>query len=375
MSHPITTVLGKYKGGPSNSIVRVIYDEKAGGVVKAEYAGKSGGKAGFEGKMVEKGKKVLGFWFDYDQKITPGNRFVCTCVITLDGPNTLKAQLKTKDGGTDEWEAKRWSELDVPRAEGKISSFVIKDPAIFARVTDNGKGKRETWVEGARAKALEQSMAVGPHRNNFDGAITYIPGPATGDEYMTMHDVERKAHKEEEGHRDVRIAMLEGKVAQLEAAAAKGEDVKEKLEKAKALLTGEQAEKKMLEERKDKKWKNGAGSFTPASSKHAEHMPDEYATEYEVMRRLHKEDLERPAKERLRYEKELAKVQEVLGKGEGNIDNLKRHEDFLKKMLAAKLPNKEDFKEFKPSSSHVVLASRCVAVLGLAGVWDSFCCR
>ena len=131
----------------------------------------------------------------------------------------------------------------------------------------------------------------------------------------------------------------------------------------------------MLEERKDKKWKNGAGSFTPASSKHAEHMPDEYATEYEVMRRLHKEDLERPAKERLRYEKELAKVQEVLGKGEGNIDNLKRHEDFLKKMLAAKLPNKEDFKEFKPSSSHVVLASRCVAVLGLAGVWGSFCCR
>ena len=53
-----------------------------------------------------------------------------------------------------------------------------------------------------------------------------------------------------------------------------------------------------------------------------------FARWYDRLHELHKEDLERPAKEKLRYEKELAKVQEVLGKGEGNIDNLKRHEDF-----------------------------------------------
>ena len=58
----LATVLGKYKGGPFGGHVRVTYDAAAGGVVKGEYKGKAGGKAGFEGKMVEKGKKVLGFW-------------------------------------------------------------------------------------------------------------------------------------------------------------------------------------------------------------------------------------------------------------------------------------------------------------------------
>jgi hypothetical protein len=401
MAESLSTVLGKFRGGPAGGLMRVTYDVKAGGVVKGEYKGKSGGVAGFEGKMVDKGKKVLGFWcvqccterpvqrrhvrahgllcgsvqptphhspatpthkkpqprrYDYDQKITPGNRFECTCVITLEGAKgeVLKAKLRTKEGGFDEWEAKRWSEQDVARTEGKIASFCIKDAKVFERVTDNGRAKHDTWAEGARAKMMSDSVP----RKMFDGAMTYIPGPATGDEYMTPHDLERVARAKEAGHRDGRIAMLEGKVAALEGKAAKGEDVKEKLEKARLLLKGEAAEKKMLEERADKKWKNGAGSFTPASSKHAEHMPDEYTTQFELARKLHKADLERPLKDKARMEAELPRVQAQLAKGEGNADFLKKREGFLQAMLAAKLPNKDDFKEFKPSSKTVTLASR-----------------
>jgi hypothetical protein len=340
--------------------MRVTYDAKAGGVVKGEYQGKGGkGLAGFEGKLVDKGKKVLGFWYDYDQKVTPGNRFECTCVITLEGAHgeLLKAKLRTKDGGSEEWEAKRWSEQDVARADGKIAGFSVKDAKVFERVTDNGRAKHEAWAEGARAKALTASLQP---RSNFDGAMTYIPGPyAAGDEFQTAHDVARAARAAEAGHRDARIAALEGTLARLEAKGAKGEDVKEKLDKARALLRGEVAEKKMLAERLEK-WRCGAGSAAPPPAKHAEHMPDEYATEYEVMRRLHKEDLARPLKEKARMEAELPRVQAALAAGKGDVDNLKKKEDFLKKMIAAKIPNKDDMKEFKPTSKTVVLASRCV---------------
>ena len=64
----LATCLGKYRGGPSGGHMRVTYDVKAGGVVKGEYKGKAGGAAGFEGKMVDKGKKVLGFWCVKKQK-------------------------------------------------------------------------------------------------------------------------------------------------------------------------------------------------------------------------------------------------------------------------------------------------------------------
>ncbi len=278
-------------------------------------------------------------------------------MITLEGAHgeLLKAKLRTKDGGSEEWEAKRWSEQDVARAEGKIAGFCVKDAKVFERVTDNGKAKKEAWVEGARAKALEASV----QRSNFDGAMTFIPGPATGDEYMTAHDLERAARVKEAGHRDERIAALEANVARLAARAAKGEDVKAAQEKAELLLKGEVREKKMLEERADKKWKGGAGSFTPASSRHAEHMPDEYATELEVMRRLHKEDLARPEKDRARMAAELPRLQAAIAKGDGNVEALRRKEEFLKKMLAAKVPAKDDVKEFKPTSRMVVLASRC----------------
>ena len=300
--------------------------------------------------------------YDYDQKITPGNRFECTCEVLLEGAtgDTLRGKLKTKEKEVVEWEAKRWSEQDVPRVGGKISSFSISSKAAFDRVTDNGRAKHESWAEEQRAKVLEESKAHDPKNpRKLDGAIMYIPGPASGDEYRTAHDLEREAREKEAGHRDARIAALEGAVAKLEAKAAKGEDVKEKLDKAKVLLSGEKKEKKMLEER-TAKWKNGAGSFAPDSSKHAEHLPDEYQTEHELMRKLHKADLERPLKDKARMEAELPKVQAAMAAGKGDPDALKRREEFLKKMIAAKIPKPEDVKEFKPPSRVVVLASRCV---------------
>ena len=177
----LSTVLGKFKGGPGDpaKVLRVWIDAKTGGVVK----GQKGEKCGFEGRMIESGKRIKGFWYDYDKEVTPGNRFECTCVIDLEGHDVLKGKYKLKGGGTEEWEAKRWSEQDVPRADGKIKSFSIKDAKVFSRVTDNGKEKREANLEAARKQAMEESIP----RPYFDGAMTYIPGPATGSEYMTTH--------------------------------------------------------------------------------------------------------------------------------------------------------------------------------------------
>lgn len=156
---------------------------------KGLYKGSKGGAAAFEGRMIEGGKKIKGFWYDYDKGVTPAQRYECTCVIALEGHDVLKGNFRTKDGGHEEWEAKRWSEQDVPRADGKIIGFAIKDKATFERVTDNGKGKREAWLEGARATAMEESVPL----KNFDGSLTYIPGPVVGAEFQTMFGAYRAA--------------------------------------------------------------------------------------------------------------------------------------------------------------------------------------
>ena len=152
------------------------------------------------------------------------------------------------------------------------------------------------------------------------------------------------------GHRDERISYLEASVAKLEEKGAKGDDVKEKLEKAKALLKGEKDEKKMLEERADKPWIGGAGKFTPDSSKHPEYLPDEYLTELEVARKHSKEDKARPLKDKARMEAELPKLKAKIAAGEGDVDNMTRRLQFLEKMIAAKIPKEEDIKPFKPPS-------------------------
>lgn len=76
----LATILGKFKGGPSNTAIRVFEE---GGRTRAEYLGSAGGRAGFEGVLLEGGKSLRGFWYDYDKKVTPGDRYQCTCVVTL----------------------------------------------------------------------------------------------------------------------------------------------------------------------------------------------------------------------------------------------------------------------------------------------------
>lgn len=56
-----STVCGQWKGGFNNNVI-TIEIEKTSGVCKGSYKGSKGGIAGFEGKMIEGGKKLLGFW-------------------------------------------------------------------------------------------------------------------------------------------------------------------------------------------------------------------------------------------------------------------------------------------------------------------------
>ena len=264
---------------------------------------------------------------------------------------------KQKGGGEEAWEAKRWSERDVPREEGKITSFAFKDKAIFARVSDNNVAKKAAWVEGARTEALAASQP----QKYFDGAMTYIPPPSIGADYMTQHEVDRMLRAREGEHRLEVIASLEARVEKLAAAAAGGaEDAKPKLELAQKLLRGEKQWDKLAERGA---WKGGAGAFTPASSKHAEHLPDAYRTELELMRDLHKEDLKRPEKDKERLEKEIPALEAALAAGKGDADQLKRRLEVAQKLLkgvkgAAKLQERVDF---KPTSVRVVTDARCAA--------------
>ena len=46
----LATILGKFRGGSSNSVIRVFEE---GGRTRAEYTGSAGGRAGFEGVLLE----------------------------------------------------------------------------------------------------------------------------------------------------------------------------------------------------------------------------------------------------------------------------------------------------------------------------------
>lgn len=229
------SIVGKFRGGPSGNMIRVEVDKE--GTCKGEYLGKKGGRAGFQGKLIEGGKKLLGFWFDYDQALTPGSRFECTCVLNLDAAdgNKLVGVFKTKGGGEEKWEAKRWFATDVPRSDGKIASFAFKSKEIFDRVTDDLKEKKAAWTEAARATALGESVS----RRNFDGALEYIPSSAVGAEYMTEAEVMRMLNREEATHRDRVIAAYEAEIEKLRAKVAAGsDDLKPKLELKEKLLKG-----------------------------------------------------------------------------------------------------------------------------------------
>ena len=320
-----------------------------------DYLGKKGGRAGFEGKLVEKGKVLKGFWYDYDAGITPGNRYECTCVISLDSSGSiLKGACKSKGGGSEQpWEAKRWSETMVPREDKKICSFVIKEPAVFARVTDNGKAKREAWTEGARTAALAASVP----RHNFDGAMEYVPSSAIGCEYMTQHDLER-FHKAEEAAKDAaRVARYEAEVQALTEQLAKGDEtVKDKLAQKAKLLKGE---KGSLALRERGTFKPGLGKFESASSKHAEYLPSPYMTELEVARAAAKEEAGKPVKEKERLLEQQSALTAQLEAGTGDAAELKKQLAGLKKQLAVvEGVLKLAATKFKPTSAEVQLASR-----------------
>jgi hypothetical protein len=102
------SLLGKWMGGPSgSSLIRV--EQGTDGIVRGDWAGKSGGHAGFEGRMLDHGKKFRGFHFDLDEGISAGARFECTIFIALEDadPNVMTAKAKQKGGGETTWTAKR----------------------------------------------------------------------------------------------------------------------------------------------------------------------------------------------------------------------------------------------------------------------------
>lgn len=229
------SIVGKWKGGPNGTLVRVEMDKD--GTCKGDYKGKKGGLAGFQGKLIEGGKKLLGFWYDYDADVTPGMRYECTCVLHIDAAdgNKLVGAYKGKGGGTEEWTGTRWSESDVPRNDGKIANFSFKSKEIFDRVTDNLLDKKSAWVEAARTSALAESVS----RRNFDGALEYIPTSAVGAEYMTEAEIMRMLNKREAGHRERVIAAYEAEIEKLRAKVAGGaDDLKGKLELKEKLLKG-----------------------------------------------------------------------------------------------------------------------------------------
>lgn len=296
--------------------------------------------------------------FDYDKGVTPGSRFECTCVVELDpagAGNKLIFKGKAKGGsGEEAWEAKRHAlSASVPREDGKIKSFSFKDPAIFARVTDNLVEKKAAWVEKARESALGESIS----RQFFDGALEYIPGPGcVGSEYMTQHEVDRFLAKREEGHRARVIAAFEAKIEALKTKVAGGaDDLKGKLEITEKLLKGEHGAEKLKER---PPFKPALSGFEPKHEK-PERKPDEYATIHEVMRALDKADRERNKKELAAAEEALPKHEAALAAGVGDADKLKLAVEHTKRMIKGLkgLIVMGERPKFKPNSLDVQLAS------------------
>ena len=302
--------------------------------------------------------QLLGFWYDYDLKVTPGDRYVCTCVLTLDaasGGKKLDAALKTKEGGSEAWTAQRFNLASaVPRTDGKMTAFAFKDKAIFDRVSDNLVAKKAAWVEAERVTALAESVP----RRNFDGALEYIPGPgAVGAEYMTQHDIDRMLAAREDGHRARAIASWEAKIEALKAKVAAGaDDLKPKLALAERLLKGEHGAEKLKERAP---FKPALSGFAPAGEEKPPRGPDEYATFYEVMRAMDKADRERNKTELAALEEALPKAEAALAAGGGDADKLKKAVETTKKAIKGLkgLLLMEERPKFKPTSSDPTVVS------------------
>jgi hypothetical protein len=307
-----------------------------------------------------------------DAGITDGNRYTCTIVVELDAASdpsgkTIVGKFKTKDGGSGEWTAKRWSEnTAVPRNDGKIASFAFRKKAVFERLTDADPAKRAAAMDKARAEVLD---TLEDHAW-FDGAITYIPPPSIGDEYLNVSDLERRLKGMKAEAAAKYTARLEGDLAALTALveAGKGDVLKKRYnmdadiakrfcELYARLLKGEAGAAKLAER---PAMKPGLGQFHPDSEKHAEHMPDPYITELELMRKLKKGELAHWEEFRERLVKEVEWLTANAENGDKlkargiDADMAKRKAEIYSKLIkgelaAAKLKERPEFKPNNPS--------------------------
>jgi len=312
-----TTLEGKWFGGPNSNVIRI--EKQKDGSTRGDYQGKNKGRAGFEGKLLANGKRLKGYWFDLDSGVTEGHRYACTLEVFIDeqadpSGKTITAKCKTKDGGETEWTAKRHSETAaVPRNDGKIATFAFKTKAIFDRVTDNGQAKLAQTIEKERAEMIENADQGHPW---FDGAIMYIPPPSIGAEYMNMTDLGRKLKAMEEEKAAKYKARLEEDAGKIKALmdAGKGDILKKRynmdvdiakrfIELYDKLLKGEAAGEKLKER---PSFKPGMGPWHPDSEKPAEHMPDPYMTEFQLMCKLKKDESAHWAAFKAKLEAEIA---------------------------------------------------------------------
>jgi len=369
------SLVGKWVGGLHGGPLRVEFC--ADGVTRGEWAGKSkGGTGGFEGKMLNKEKFLRGFWYDADSGVTVGNRFQCTCVVSLDetedpSGNTLVCKYKTKDGGDGSWKATRHSETgNVPRVDRKIASFSFKNKEVFEKLTKFSAAEREADNEKRRAEVLASEPVM-----NLDGASMYVPPPGVGAEYLNSTDLERAMRRIGDEKTEAYRARLARDLEAIKAIASDGEKLKKRfgmdadiakrfVEIYEKLIKGEAAYDVLMTDRH---------AFVPSmgepkleSSKFAEHMGDPYFSDVELQREIAKRDRKFMGGYKERVEAQIAWLEkhkedsEALKKRSLDPDVAKRKLDIFAKLvkgevMAAKLTERPAFKpndkSWQPASS------------------------
>ena len=316
---------------------------------------------------------IYSYWFDLDDGVTEGMRYTCTIEITIDeagdpSGKTIVGKYKTKDGGDGEWRATKYSEnAAVPRNDGKIASFAFRKKDIFDRVTDNGISKRTSTIEKAREEMIENATAGHPY---FDGAIMYIPPPTIGAEYLNVADLGRylksmeveaankyKARLEEDMG-IIKTLMDAGKTELLKKRYNMDADAGKRFcELYERLLKGEAAAEKLKERRS---FRPGLGPWHPDSEKPAEHLPDPYMTEFELLCKLRKDEVKHWEAFKVKLEAEIewltanATNDEKLKARSMDGDMAKRKIDIYTRMIkgetmSAKLRERPSFKPNNPS--------------------------
>lgn len=317
---------------------------------------------GFEGRPLNHGAALRGFWWDRGAGITEANRFECTLDIMIDvaadpSGNTMVGKFRGKDGATGEWTAKRVTEtFNIQRQDGKIASFVFRDKKVFDNLTDNLADKKKEFETTGRETAFKSSVM----RRNFDGAMAYIPSIAVSDPYATEIEVIRRLNREEEEERKLHMAAMEEELAALKEGKVKGDEeaLKKRLERLKKAIKGEKGWETLRN-------RTGKESFHPPNAfasmrpvKIAPYKGSPYQTMLEVQREMN-------AGEQEKWKAQVAKLEETVGaaqakyakaKAEGaGVDEAKAEYEKLKKRLKAEktwleLSARRGKESFKPSS-------------------------